>query len=78
MSDFGAYSGRELFEKEFPKRAWLVEGIIKEKDSVILVGDPKAGKSLLAFQLICSMTSQHPFLDHHQVKIGRASCRERV
>ena len=30
-----------------PKREWLVDRLIREKDSVIIVGDAKAGKSVL-------------------------------
>jgi len=62
MSNFATYSGEEFFGLTLPKREFLVDGFIREKDTVMLVGDEKAGKSLLAFQLICSLTSGHPFL----------------
>lgn len=68
MSDFRSYSGEEFFSATFPKRDFLVENILREKDSVIVVGGPKTGKSILLFQLICSLTSQHPFLDKYEVK----------
>lgn len=67
MSKFGAYSGKQLLELKLEKRKWLVESLIKEKDSVIIVGDSKAGKSLLKQQLCCSMTSAHPFLNKFDV-----------
>lgn len=67
MSEFGLYSGKEFFDLKFPKREFLVESIIKEKDSVILVGEEKAGKSILIFQLITALTSKHPFLDKFSV-----------
>jgi len=67
MGNFGVYTGEEFFALKLKKRDWLVEGILKEKDSVILVGDEKAGKSLFVFQLICSLTSTHPFLDTYKV-----------
>ena len=67
MTLFGSYSGDELLEQEFPKREFLVEKIIRERDSVIFVGDEKSGKSILVLQLICSLTSQHPFLDKLKV-----------
>ena len=67
MSDFRSYSGEEFFSQVFPKRPFLIEGILKEKDSVIVVGPPKTGKSIFLFQLICSLTSQHPFLDKFSV-----------
>ena len=67
MSNFKDYSGKELLELKLKKREWLVESLIKERDSVILVGDAKAGKSLLKQQLCCALTSQHPFLDKYKV-----------
>ena len=62
-SDFGIYSGEELLTLKLDTREFLVENLIREKDTVILVGNEKRGKSLLIYQLICSLTSQHPFLD---------------
>ena len=67
MSQFGFYPGDKFFGLKLTKRRFLVDKIIKEKDSVIMVGDAKSGKSLLMFQLICSLTSQHPFLDKFTV-----------
>ena len=67
MSDFRSYSGEEFYSLVFPDRPFLVDGILKEKDSLLLVGSPKSGKSILIFQLICSLTSQHPFLDKYAV-----------
>jgi len=67
MSNFGSYTGDQFFDLKLPKRKWLVENFIKEKDTVMLVGDEKAGKSLIIFQLICSLTSGHPFLDRYEV-----------
>lgn len=32
-------------------QAWLIEGLIREGDQVVLAGPPKSGKSFLAFQL---------------------------
>lgn len=68
MSDFGVYTGEQFFNLSLKPRPFIVDGIIREKDSFLLVGDEKAGKSLLAFQLICSLTSGHPFLDRFEVK----------
>lgn len=67
MSDFGAYSGKDFLALELKPRNFLVDKIIREKDSVILVGNEKSGKSLLTFQLICSLTTQHPFLDKFEI-----------
>lgn len=74
MSEFRSYSGQEFFSTRFPPRKFLVENILKEKDSVIVVGGPKTGKSILLFQLICSLTSQHPFLDKYGVSKPCSVC----
>ncbi len=66
-SAFGVYEGEKFFRLNLPKRAWIVEGLIRERDSVIFVGDEKAGKSLFISQMICSLTSQHPFVDKHGI-----------
>ncbi|MCK9370567.1 AAA family ATPase [Candidatus Dojkabacteria bacterium] len=67
MSHFKNYIGSEFLTAEFPKRDWLIENICRKNDSVILVGNEKSGKSLFVFQLLCSLTSCHPFLDLYNV-----------
>lgn len=68
MSEFGCYSGHELMKLELKKREFLVDQLIRERDSVLLVGGEKAGKSLLIKQLMMSLTSrEHPFLDKFEV-----------
>ena len=67
MSDFGSYTGEQFFALQFPPRCFLVDKFIKEKDSVIFVGEEKSGKSILLFQLITALTSKHPFLDNYAV-----------
>jgi len=64
---FGIYSGRKFFSLNLVRRKWLVEGLIRERDSVIFVGKEKSGKSLYLKQLVCSLTSQHPFIDKHEI-----------
>lgn len=69
MSDFGSYTGSEFLNLQLEDRKFLVDQILREKDSVMLVGGEKAGKSLLIKQLICSLTTgDHPFLDNYEVK----------
>ena len=69
MSYFGAYGGKEFFEREFPKREFLVDKIMRESDSVLLIGTEKSGKSIVIKQLICSLTTgTYPFLDEYEVK----------
>lgn len=72
MSDFGFYTAKEMFEKQFESREPLVEQILYEKDSVLFAGKAKTGKSILLFQLICSLTNGEPFLDRFEV---RRKCR---
>jgi hypothetical protein len=67
MSNFGLYHGKDFIDLKLPKRDWLVENLIRAGDSVILVGNEKSGKSLFIFQLICSLTSCHPFIDIYNV-----------
>lgn len=68
MSDFGSFTGKEFLGLELKKRDFLVEKIIREQDSVLLIGGEKAGKSLLIKQLIMSLTSgDQPFLDKFEV-----------
>ena len=67
MSEFKSYTGQEFFDLKFPPRTFLIDKFMKEKDSIIIVGEAKAGKSVLVFQLITSLTSAHPFLDKYGV-----------
>lgn len=67
MATFGSYNGQEFLDLKLPKREWLVEGLIREMDSVILCGNEKSGKSLFIFQLIHALTSGQMFLDHYKV-----------
>jgi len=66
---FGYYSLVELFKMKLLPRGWLVKGFVHVKDSVLLVGGEKAGKTLIAFQLACAMTSKHPFLDMEEYEV---------
>ena len=63
MGDFGIYRGDEFLKMELKPRSFIIENMLRDKDTVLLVGDEKAGKSLLVLQMICSLTSMHPFLD---------------
>ena len=67
VSAFGVYSGDKFFKLKLPQREWLVTDLIRERDSVIFIGNEKAGKSLFISQMICSITSQHPFVDKHDI-----------
>ncbi len=69
MSDFGSYDGNQFLGLELHKRQFLIDRIMRELDSILLVGGEKAGKSLFIKQLICSLTTgDHPFLDEFEIK----------
>lgn len=59
---FGFYTGEQFLAFRFKEREWLIDPLIKENDSVLLVGHPKAGKSLFIQQMIFSLTTGENFL----------------
>ena len=67
MSDFNVYSGQDLLNIKSEDDKYIVEDILWEKDVVFLVGDAKAGKSILSMQIACSLTSGDPFLKTYEV-----------
>lgn len=68
QSKFRIYTGKELLEMSNIKRPYLIEGFLKEKDSVILVGEEKSGKSICTFQQCMALTSGSPFLGQFKVQ----------
>lgn len=56
------YTVDELRTLDFPEPQWLVEGMLPTGALVLLVGRPKAGKSLLAIDLMASVALREPFL----------------
>ena len=68
MSNFGTYLGNEFLTKELPKREWMIENLLKERDALLWVGQEKSGKTVLNFQAaLCCLTTGHPFLDHFNI-----------
>lgn len=59
---FETLSLAELEEYEFPDVTWLVEDLMPAGALVLLVGRPKAGKSLLAIDLLASVATGTSFL----------------
>lgn len=60
------YDGTQL-EKLEDHVEPLIHGVLWERDVVQLLGQEKAGKSLLALQMALSLTSADPFLDKYEV-----------
>lgn len=52
-------------------QSWLVDGILTEGGTSLLVGEPKAGKSQLARHLIHSFLSKESFLDRQIMSKGK-------
>ena len=61
------YTGNELITLNKDKQDPIVEGILFPNDYVLLVSEPKVGKSILALQLAASISSGTPFLDTFKV-----------
>lgn len=64
---FGVYRGQDFMQFAFSPKEFLIDGLINRGDSVFLVGSPKSGKSLFVKQMICSLTSGHPFLNKFEI-----------
>ena len=55
-------NGAELYEKQFEPRRFIVDGLIKFGDCVLLAGRPKSGKSWLLLQLAQAVDSGMMFI----------------
>lgn len=64
---FRVYRNNELLTIDKDKEIPIVEDILFENDYTMLIAKEKVGKSLLAMQLACSITSGEPFLDTFNV-----------
>lgn len=68
MSNFGVYDGHTFLTKQLPKREWIIEGLLKEKDALLWVGQEKSGKTLFSMQaFLCCLTTAHPLIDKYAV-----------
>ena len=56
------YTLAELRQLDFPAHRWIIEGLIPAGSLTLLVGRPKAGKSLLAIDLLASVATGTDFL----------------
>jgi hypothetical protein len=53
----------ELFALNLPELDWLVEGMCPAEALGLLTAREKAGKGLIAVDLLASVASEEPFLD---------------
>jgi len=67
VSDFDLYTGSQLLGMKSEEDKFLIEHILWEKDVVFLIGDAKAGKSILAMQMACALTCGEAFLGNFEV-----------
>lgn len=64
---FGVYRGEDFMKFNFAPKEFLIDSLLNRGDSAFLVGSPKSGKSLFIKQMICSLTSGHPFLEKFEI-----------
>jgi len=61
------WTGEEMLNSELEEPPVLMESLVWKGDNIILLGDAKTGKSLLALQMMCALTSGKPFLDQYKI-----------
>jgi hypothetical protein len=64
---FSIYRGQDFKQFKFKPKEFLIDSLIHRGDDCLLIGSPKSGKSLFVKQMICSLTSAHPFLNKYAV-----------
>lgn len=66
MSEFGTFTGHEIIEEFEPPKP-LIDKLLDYGDRALIAAKRKQGKTVLVFQLICSLTSGKPFLGIYEV-----------
>ena len=61
------YTGNDLLTLRADKQEPIIEGILFPNDYVLLISEPKIGKSILALQLAASISSGAPFLNTFKI-----------
>lgn len=64
--EYGYFWGEALFKRP-PYKDPLIEHLLYERDVVCVSSAPGIGKSMLALQLLCALTSGKPFLGTYKV-----------
>lgn len=65
--EFGVFYGENLYRGAVEKDP-IIEHLIYDRDVVCLIADPGVGKSILALQLLFSLTAGHPFLETYLIR----------
>lgn len=60
--EYGIFMGSDIY-KNYDPRESIIEGILNAGDNLVISSKPGTGKSILALQLICSLTTGKDFLD---------------
>ena len=63
MPNYRVYEGQEIITLSEQKQEAIIEGLIYENDTIMLVAPPKMSKTVLSVQMACSLSSGTPFLD---------------
>ena len=63
----GKYLATDLLALDLKGGTPLIDGLLWEQDTVMLVGKEKSGKSILGMQMACALTAGHPFLGQFEV-----------
>jgi RecA-family ATPase len=67
MPQYRLYQGKEIFTLSDRKQEAIIEGLLYENDSILLVAPPKMSKTVLAVQMACSLSSGTAFLDSLEI-----------
>jgi len=63
MPNYRLYQGQAIFQLEDNKAEAIVEGLIYENDTILIVAPPKMSKIVFAMQLACNLSSGTQFLN---------------
>ncbi len=64
--EYGYFDGPKLYSMA-PSKEFLIENILYENDVICISSMPGVGKTMLALQMMCSLTSGTPFLGTYKV-----------
>ena len=62
MSEYGIYHGKDVLSQAAEVKP-IIEQLLWEKDTIVLLGKEKTGKSIFCLQMACCLTTGEPLLD---------------